>query len=61
MDVAELASRSGISVVLAFVMMGLGVAFLVRTAAAGGGEVGILLGIGFLAAGAGRLYLERRR
>ena len=59
--VAEVASRSGISVVLAFVMMGLGIAFLVRTAAAGGGEVGILLGVGFLVAGAGRLYVERRR
>jgi hypothetical protein len=54
-------ARSRFSVVMAFVMMGLGIAFLVRTAAAGGGEVGILLGIGFLAAGAGRLYLERRR
>jgi hypothetical protein len=45
---------------LAVVMIGLGIAFLVRTAA-GGGQVGILLGIGFLVAGAGRLYLERRR
>ncbi len=47
--------------IMAFVMIGLGVAFLVRTAAAGGGQLGILLGVGFLAAGAGRLYLERRR
>ena len=54
-------ARSRLSVVLAFVMIGLGIAFLVRTAAAGGGQVGILLGIGFLVAGAGRLYLERRR
>jgi hypothetical protein len=54
-------ARSRLSVVLAFVMIGLGIAFLVRTAAAGGGQVGILLGIGFLVAGAGRLYVERRR
>jgi len=47
--------------VLAVVMIGLGVAFLLRTAAAGGGQIGIVLGLGFLAAGCGRLYLERRR
>ena len=53
--------RSGISVLLAYVMIGLGIAFLARTAAAGGGQVGILLGLAFLAAGGGRLYVERRR
>ena len=46
---------------LAVVMIGLGIAFLARTVAAGGGEVGILLGLGFLVAGGGRLYIERRR
>jgi hypothetical protein len=54
-------ARSRTTVILACVMIALGVAFLVRTAAAGGGQVGILLGIGFLVAGAGRLYLETRR
>jgi hypothetical protein len=46
--------------VLPLVMIGLGIAFLVRTVSLGGGEVGIILGVGFLAAGAGRLYLNRR-
>ncbi len=55
-----MSGRGGISYVLPVVMIGLGIAFLVRTASLGGGEVGIVLGIGFLAAGAGRLYLNRR-
>ena len=37
----------------------LGVALIVATAARGGGGLGILLGVLFLAAGAGRLYLTR--
>jgi hypothetical protein len=52
--------HAGTSNVLAFVMIVLGIAFLVRTASLGGGEVGIILGIGFLAAGVGRLYVNRR-
>jgi hypothetical protein len=52
--------HAGASTVLSLVMIGLGIAFLVRTASLGGGEVGIILGVGFLAAGAGRLYLNRR-
>jgi hypothetical protein len=44
---------------LAFVAIGL--ALLVRTAAEGGGVVGFLLGGLFVAFGAGRLTLERRR
>jgi hypothetical protein len=38
------------------------VAMIVRTVAAGGGAValGLLLGVLFVAAGAGRLYAERR-
>jgi len=38
----------------------LGVAIVVRTALAGGGVVGFLLGPLFVAAGLGRLYLARR-
>jgi hypothetical protein len=45
---------------LAIVMVGLGVTMLTITLARGGG-VGILLGALFIAAGAGRLYLMRRR
>ena len=41
--------------------IGLGVALFVETAAAGGGSVGYLLGVLFLALGVGRLYLLRRR
>jgi len=43
-------------------LVGLGVAILVRTIAGGGGvfAVGILLGILFMAAGAGRLWVSRR-
>jgi hypothetical protein len=44
---------------LAFVAIGL--ALVVRTAAEGGGVVGFLLGALFVAFGAGRLTLERRR
>jgi hypothetical protein len=48
--------------VLSALMMVIGVAIIVRTIAAGGGPValGLLLGILFVAAGAGRLYAERR-
>ena len=45
---------------LALVMIGLGVVMIVVTAAAGGG-VGLLLGALFVAAGAGRIYLLRKR
>ncbi len=41
-------------------MISLGVAMLVFTLAHGGG-VGVLLGLLFVAAGAGRLYLVRRK
>ena len=44
---------------LAFVAIGL--ALVVRTAAEGGGVVGFLVGALFVAFGAGRLTLERRR
>lgn len=41
--------------------LGIGIALLVRTAAAGGGVVGYLLGGLFIALGVGRLTIERRR
>lgn len=43
------------------VSIGLGVALLAETAVRGGGSVGYLLGVLFLALGIGRLYLLRRR
>jgi len=51
------ASLSGL---LALVTIALGLALLAVTLAEGGGEVGILVGLLFTAAGAGRLYLARR-
>lgn len=44
-------------------MVVIGVAIVVRTVAAGGGPtaIGILLGVLFVAAGAGRLWVESRR
>jgi hypothetical protein len=48
-------------VVFSVVFVLLGVALLVRTAAAGGGTVGFLLGGLFVALGAGRLTIERKR
>jgi hypothetical protein len=49
--------------VMSVVMVVLGIAILVSTIARGGGPlaVGILLGVMFVAAGAGRLYVERER
>ena len=41
--------------------IGIGFALLVRTAAEGGGMVGFVLGGLFVALGAGRLTIERRR
>ncbi len=39
----------------------LGIALLAETAAAGGGSVGYILGVLFVALGVGRLYLLRWR
>jgi hypothetical protein len=47
-------------ILFALIAIGLGIAILVRTAAAGGG-VGYLFGALFVGLGAGRLYLVRRR
>ena len=43
------------------VAIGLGIALLAETVAAGGGTTGYLLGTLFVALGIGRLYLLRRR
>ena len=52
-----------ITVALSGLMVLLGLAMIVRTIAAGGGAAaaGIVLGVLFVAAGAGRLWVERRR
>jgi hypothetical protein len=49
--------------VLSGLMVVIGVAIVARTLAAGGGPVafGLVVGALFVAAGAGRLYAERRR
>jgi hypothetical protein len=53
---------SGLTQLLSALMIVIGVAMIVRTLAAGGGAValGLLLGVLFVAAGVGRLYVERR-
>jgi uncharacterized membrane protein HdeD (DUF308 family) len=43
------------------VAIGLGIALLAETAAAGGGTTGYLLGVLFVVLGFGRIYLLRRR
>ena len=54
---------SPITLVLSGLMVVLGVSIVVRTLAAGGGPLaaGIVLGLLFVAAGAGRIWAERRR
>ncbi len=47
--------------VFGLLAIGLGVALLVETVIVGGGSVGYLLGVLFVALGVGRLYLWRRR
>jgi len=47
--------------VLGVLAIVLGIALLAETAAYGGGSVGYLLGLLFVALGIGRLYLLRRR
>jgi multisubunit Na+/H+ antiporter MnhB subunit len=48
---------------LSVIMVLIGVALVIRTVAAGGGALatGVVLGLLFMAAGAGRLWAERRR
>jgi hypothetical protein len=50
--------RGGV-VLFAVAFIGIGIALLVVTAVRGGG-IGYLLGVLFIAAGAGRLYVVRR-
>ena len=54
---------SGATHVLSALMVLIGIAIVVRTLAEGGGPaaIGLLLGVLFVAAGVGRLYVERRR
>jgi hypothetical protein len=47
------------TVVLSTITVGLGIALVAATLAQGSGGLGILLGLLFVAAGAGRLYLAR--
>jgi multisubunit Na+/H+ antiporter MnhB subunit len=49
--------------VMSALMMVIGVALVIRTLVAGGGAAatGVLLGVLFIAAGAGRLYLQFRQ
>ena len=53
-------AHAAMTQLLSVVMIGLGLALLVRTLAAGGGQVGILVGLMFVGLGAGRLYLSRK-
>jgi hypothetical protein len=54
---------SPITSLLSGLMVLIGLALIVRTLAGGGGPlaVGLLMGLLFVAAGAGRLWAERRR
>jgi hypothetical protein len=54
---------SAITALLSGLMVVIGFAMIVRTLAAGGGPLaaGLLMGLLFVAAGAGRLWAERRR
>jgi hypothetical protein len=51
------------TIALSGAMVAIGVAMLIRTLAGGGGPIatGIVFGVLFIAAGAARLYFERRR
>lgn len=55
--------HSGATRVLSVAMLVIGVALLARTIAAGGGPtaIGLVVGVLFVGAGAGRLWIEVRR
>jgi hypothetical protein len=55
--------RGAATQVLSTAMVVIGLVILVRTLAGGGGAFafGLLVGLLFVAAGVGRLYVERRR
>jgi hypothetical protein len=52
--------RVGVAI-FAVAFVGIGIALVALTAIRGGGAVGFVLGVLFVAAGAGRLWLLRRR
>ena len=56
-----MSSYRNLSAALAVTTVGLGIAILVVTAIHSGGSSGYLIGVLFLAAGVGRLYLMGRR
>ena len=49
-----------LSTLLAVTTVGLGIAIVITTAVHGGGSAGYLIGLLFMAAGVGRLYLMGR-
>jgi hypothetical protein len=51
----------GATTLLSATIVALGIVMIAVTAANGGGQVGFLVGVLFIAAGAGRLYIQRRR
>jgi len=51
----------GTTALFALAFLGIGIALVVVTASRGGGLVGYLLGVLFIALGVGRLYLLRTR
>ena len=51
--------RQGV-LILGLLLVGLGIALIIRTAQVGGG-IGYLIGALFLGLGVGRIYLQRRR
>jgi hypothetical protein len=54
---------TGITRLTSILLVLIGIAIVARTIAEGGGPValGVILGVLFVAAGAGRLYLQRER
>jgi len=50
-----------LSDLLAATIVALGVALIAVTLANGGGQLGVVLGVLFVAAGLGRLYVQRGR
>jgi hypothetical protein len=55
--------RGAVPIVISSVLVLLGLAIIARTLAAGGGPLayGLLMGVLFVAAGVGRIFMERRR
>lgn len=54
--------RGGATAVLSVLMIVVGIAMILRTVLGGGGalSIGLILGVLFVAAGVGRLYVSRR-